>query len=202
MVERVITPRPRRSGRRSLEAAITVLAACLAADPGAILRKVDRVLVLAWKAAGEAIVNRELTALAGMIEDDRADLTRAEALRDALEVRLEALEGRRCARELEPVPDCLADDRNRECPPTGPNDADIDGAIRTLRSTLARAEHYIHSARRLVRAREDDLGALRSLAESRRARRELSELGGVLPRWEGRARFAAELLGSYRPAAE
>jgi hypothetical protein len=202
MIERAITPCPRRWGHRTLEAAITVLVACVATDPGAILRKVDQVFVHAWKTAGEAIVDRELTALAGMLENDRADLTRAEALRDALAVRLEALEDRRSADALESVSVCSANDRNRDRPRTGPNDADIDGAISTLRSTIARADHYINSARRLVRAREADLGALHSLAESQRARRELSELDGVLPRWEGRARFAAELLGSSSPAAD
>jgi hypothetical protein len=202
MIERAIMPRPRRGGRRALKAAVVAAAACVATDPGAISRKVGEVLVHAWKAAGKAIVDCELTALAGMLDEDRADLRRAEALRDAMAVRLQALQVRRCAAGIERVSAGYTEDHARGRPRTDPDVVDMDGAIVAVRSTLARADHYIDSARRLVRAREADLCTLHALADSQRARRELAELGGVLPRWEGRARFAAELIGSSHPAAD
>jgi hypothetical protein len=202
MIERANMPRPRRWGRRALKAAVAVVAACVAADPGAISRTVGEVLVHAWEAAGTAIVDRELTALAGMLDGDRVDLRRAEALRDAMAVRLQALQVRRCAAGIERVPAGYTEDHAPGRPRTDPDVVDMDGAIVAVRSTIARADHYIDSARRLVRAREADLCTLRALADSQRARRQLAELDGVLPRWERRARFAAELLGSSRPAAE
>jgi hypothetical protein len=202
MIERAIMPHSRRWGRRALEVAITAVAVCVATDPGAIPRKAGELLAHGWKTVGEAIVDRELTALAGMLDKDHVDLRRAEALRDALAVRLQALQVRRCAAGIELVPTCYTQDHPRERPRTDPEVADLDGAIVALRSTIARADHYIDSARRLVRAREADLCTLHALADSQRARRELAELDGILPRWEGRVRFAAELLGSSHPVAE
>jgi hypothetical protein len=202
MGERAFTPRSQRWDRRALKVAITAVVASLAIDPGAIPRKVGEVLVYAWKAVGETVVDRELTALAEMLDEDRVDLRRAEVLRDGLTVRLQALQCRRIGDGIESVSACYTKDHPRECPRTNCEVAALDGAIATLSSSIARADQYINSARRVVHARETDLCTLKALADSQRARRELARLDGVLPRWEGRAGFAAELLGPSLPAAQ
>jgi hypothetical protein len=202
MIERAIRPGSRRWGRRALEMAITAVAASLATDPEGIPQKVGGVLVHAWRTAGEAVVSRELTALAGMLDQDRVDLRRVEALRDALAVRLQALQIRRFADGIELVPACDTEDHHRERPCHDREIAGLDGAIVALSSTIARADHYIGSAHRLIRAREIELCTLQAMADSQRARRDLAGFEGVVPRWEGRAGLAAELVGSSHHAAQ
>jgi hypothetical protein len=202
MIERAIRPGSWRWGRRALAIAITAVAASLATDPEGIPLKVGAVLVHAWRTAGEAVVSRELTALAGMLDKDRVDLRRAEALRDALAVRLQALQVRRFANGIGLVSAQDTEDHSRGRPWHDREVADLDAAIVAVSSTIALADHYIGSAQRLILAREIELCTLQAMADSRRASRDLAGLDGVVPRWEGRASFAAELVGSTCPAAQ
>jgi hypothetical protein len=181
---------------------IAAVAASLVTDPGAIPPRIGGALVHAWRNAGEALVSRELAGLAEILEQDRADLRHAENLRDALVMRLQALQARGCADGIALVPAGLKTDHPGESPRTDREVVDFDTAIVALSAAIGRADRYIDSARLLIRARETDLDSLQALADSERARRDLTGLDGSMPRWESRAARTAELLGTPYLAAQ
>ena len=80
--------------------------------------------------------------------------------------------------------------------------SELDAAIGAMSATIARADQFIESLRRLVSAREADLCALQALADSRRASRELAGFESIQPQWDSRANLVAELLGSTDLARE
>jgi hypothetical protein len=201
MIERDSRFGPGRWAHQSLAVTLIAVAASVATYPEAILLEARAVLVQCEKSVEQAIVSRELNVLAGMLDCDRIELRRVEKLRDVLAVRFQALQDRRFADEFEAIPASCANDDARDRSRRDPGCADLDGATLGLRTTIVRAEHDIDAARRLIRARETRLRALQAMMASQRASRELAELDGDIPGWEGRARLVSELLGSACPAA-
>jgi hypothetical protein len=194
-----------RSFQRSVRAApwlvFATMVVVMVAGPRAVSDRVRGTLVASWKAAGGALVSQELAAMGRRIAADSDELARAQAGRDALEVRLCELAARRevtgpradrarsvmvrMSALMSRLPEgderaALGHEAERQlqlCLGADVEVRSLEEAARALAAEIDRADRLIESTRARLDAAETALAVLAAAEEARRLRRSLDALG-------------------------
>jgi hypothetical protein len=156
----------------------------------AVNERVEEAVFAAWRAVGDQLAKRELTAIAQQLDLERQDAAKIQDSRDSIAIRLIVLEAQRelVAAESQESGSRYRDGRAHEL-------AVLDRAISVLRSTANRADCVLRGANDDLRARRIELSALQSDDDARRMNEALERPIGDPALWSSRVARARVIIG-------